>query len=349
MQDNPKSICILRLSAIGDVCHAVATVQAIQRHFPDARITWIVGRIEAALIGDLPGIEFVVFDKRAGWREILRVRRCFAEPVDVLLHMQVAFRANLLAAAIPARRKLGFPPHLSKELHGWVVNERVAAPPRPHVLEGFQAFAYALGVPAFEPAWDIPVSADDEAWAAAQIPSDQPTLLISPAASKPERCWAAASYAAIADHAISAGYRVVVTGGPTAWEQALAADVTALCSGDVTNLAGKSSLKQLLALLARARIVLAPDSGPAHMAVTQGTPVIGLYAHSNPDRTGPYNSRDSVVETYHSSVERQYGAPSSALPWGKRAKGDHLMEDITVEAVRVQFDRLASARVSQPQ
>jgi len=64
--DSPKSICILRLSAIGDVCNCVAAVQAMQRKWPEAKITWIIGKIEAMLLKDLPGVEFVIFDKSAG-------------------------------------------------------------------------------------------------------------------------------------------------------------------------------------------------------------------------------------------------------------------------------------------
>jgi len=347
MQDKPKTICVLRLSAIGDVCHAVATVQALQRHFPDARIFWVMGKVEATLVGDLPGIECIVFDKRAGWREFARVRRQFAEPVDVLLHMQVALRANLLAAMIPARRRLGFPRRLSKELHGLAVNERVPMPERPHVLEGFQAFAYALGVPPFAPFWDIPTSSADQAWAQSQLAGDVPTLLISPAASKPERCWSPEGYAAIAEHAAAAGYQVLVTTGPAAWECELAEAIVTRCAVPVTNLAGQTTLKTLLALLARVQVVLAPDSGPAHMAVTQGVPVIGLYAHSNPARTGPYTSLHYVVENYHHSVELQRGAPSAALPWGTRAKGANLMRDISVDAVCAQFDRIAGRDASE--
>ena len=62
----PSSICVLRLSAIGDVCHAVATVQAIQNQWPNCKITWVIGKIEAQLLVNLDNIEFIIFDKKAG-------------------------------------------------------------------------------------------------------------------------------------------------------------------------------------------------------------------------------------------------------------------------------------------
>ena len=66
LSEQPNDICILRLSAIGDVCHAVSAVQAIQRHYPAANITWVIGKVEAALLEGLPGVEFVFFDKKVG-------------------------------------------------------------------------------------------------------------------------------------------------------------------------------------------------------------------------------------------------------------------------------------------
>ena len=103
---------------------------------------------------------------------------------------------------------------------------------------------------------------------------------------------------------------------------------------------GKTSLTQLLAVLKQATIVLAPDTGPAHMAVTQGTPVIGLYAHSNPGRTGPYLSLNNVVSVYDEVIAEQH--PDKLIPWGTRAKGADLMALIQLEPVLQVFDRIGA-------
>ena len=89
--------------------------------------------------------------------------------------------------------------------------------------------------------------------------------------------------------------------------------------------------KQLLAILKHAALVLAPDTGPAHMSTTVGTPVIGLYAHSNPGRTGPYNNLNDVAEVYHQHL------PNSE--WGQRAKGPNLMDEISVAQVKSRLQR----------
>lgn len=339
-----KSICILRLSAIGDVCHAVAAVQAIQKYNPDAKITWIIGKIEKALLEGLPGVEFVVFDKSQGKKAFQSLKQTFAgEQFDVLLHMQVALRANWAARFIPAKRKIGFDWHRAKELHALFTNERIKAQDQPHVLEGFFAFAEKVGVPADELnnlSWSIPVSDSDVQFAEEHIAKDSKTLIIAPAASKKERNWLPERYAAIADYAADRGFSIVLCGGPGKVDRELGDQIKQHVSGPVTDLIGQTSLKQMLACINNASVVLAPDTGPAHMAVTQRTPVLGLYAHSNPTRTGPYLYKDYVTEVYHQNLLSKTGKTVQQAKWGTRVKGADLMAQISVEAVQTQFDRL---------
>ncbi|RCU51061.1 MULTISPECIES: glycosyltransferase family 9 protein [Corallincola] len=339
----PHSICLLRLSSIGDVCHAVATVQAIQRRYPGVPVTWILGKAEASLLQGLPDVEIIVYDKTKGWQGILDVRQQLKRrKFDVLLHMQVAFRASILSAFISANKKYGFDRARAGEGQWLFSNRRIGKQTHAHVLEGFQAFGAAIGVPPPpHPLWQIPVSDSDSQYAQTVIPDGQPALIITPAASKAERNWTVAGYAAIADHAARQSLKVILCGGPSAMEKALGEQISQACQvAEPDNQIGKSSLKQLLALLGRARVVLAPDTGPAHMAVTQGTPVIGLYCHSNPRRTGPYLWPDYVINHYDRLCEQQHGKPWQKLPWGTRVKGDGLMAEITIDEVKAMFNRV---------
>ncbi|MFB2734733.1 glycosyltransferase family 9 protein [Shewanella mangrovisoli] len=341
MSLNPNtmnSLCLLRLSAIGDVCHAVAMVQAIQRQYPQLKITWVIGKLEYQLLKHLPGIEFVIFDKSQGWRSYLNLHKALkGRRFDVLLHMQVALRATLASLAISAKVRVGFDRARAKEGQWLVTNHRVEPLAQPHVLDGFMGFAKAIGVSDITPRWNIPVPQADTEFAQRQIADGEKVLVICAAASKAERNWLPERYAAVAQHAVNKGYRVILCGGPTALEKALADDIANACSAKLDNLVGKTSLTQLLALLKRASLVLAPDTGPAHMAVTQGTPVIGLYAHSNPGRTGPYLSQQYVVSAYQEAIASQQ---SGEVKWGTRAKGEHLMALISVEAVIEKFDQV---------
>ncbi|MFB2682609.1 glycosyltransferase family 9 protein [Shewanella mangrovisoli] len=341
MSLNPNtmnSLCLLRLSAIGDVCHAVAMVQAIQRQYPQLKITWVIGKLEYQLLKHLPGIEFVIFDKSQGWRSYFNLHKALkGRRFDVLLHMQVALRATLASLAISAKIRVGFDRARAKEGQWLVTNNRVEPLAEPHVLDGFMGFAKAIGVSDITPSWNIPVPQADTEFALRQIADGEKVLVICAAASKAERNWLPERYAAVAQHAVNKGYRVILCGGPTALEKTLADDIANACSAKLDNLVGKTSLTQLLALLKRASLVLAPDTGPAHMAVTQGTPVIGLYAHSNPGRTGPYLSQQYVVSAYQEAIASQQ---SGEVKWGTRAKGEHLMALISVEAVIEKFDQV---------
>lgn len=336
-----NSLCLLRLSAIGDVCHAVAMVQAIQRQYPQLKITWVIGKLEYQLLKHLPGIEFVIFDKSQGWRSYFNLHKALkGRRFDVLLHMQVALRATLASLAISARIRVGFDRARAKEGQWLVTNHRVEPLAEPHVLDGFMGFAKAIGVSDITPSWNIPVPQADTEFAQRQIADGEKVLVICAAASKAERNWLPERYAAVAQHAVNKGYRVILCGGPTALEKTLADDIANACSAKLDNLVGKTSLTQLLALLKRASLVLAPDTGPAHMAVTQGTPVIGLYAHSNPGRTGPYLSQQYVVSAYQEAIASQQ---SGEVKWGTRAKGEHLMALISVEAVIEKFDQVIAS------
>src|SRR5262247_1834731 len=100
----PKSVCILRLSAIGDTCHVLPVVRTLQHAWPDTRFTWVIGKTEAKLVGLVPEIEFITFDKRHSLAEIKRFRGLMRERrFDLLLHMQLALRASLLSSYVPAR------------------------------------------------------------------------------------------------------------------------------------------------------------------------------------------------------------------------------------------------------
>ncbi|MDN4503015.1 glycosyltransferase family 9 protein [Alteromonadaceae bacterium BrNp21-10] len=336
-----KKLCLMRLSAIGDVCHAVAMVERIQRHWPDCQITWIIGKIEYQLLATMPGIEFVQFDKSLGKQAFKKLRQDLGkQQFDALLVMQVALRANIAARQINAKVKIGFDWHRSKELHWLFTNRRISPQPHAHVLEGFMGFADALGVPAVDDLrWPIPVDAEAKTWAQQQCQALGEFVIISPAASKAERNWLPERYAAITDYLQAKGKKVVLCGGPGKLDQQISDAILQHTSAIAENYVGQTSLKHLLALIAEAELVIAPDTGPAHMATTVNTPVIGLYAHSNPRRTGPYRDLQRVVSVYDEVILKQTGKSWQQLPWGKRAKGADLMARISTQSVIDKIDQ----------
>jgi heptosyltransferase I len=349
LESPPERLCILRLSAVGDVTHVVPVVRTLQRAWPRCRITWIIGRLEATLVGDLPGVEFIIFDKSAGPGALIDLyRRLRGRRFDVLLHMQVALRASLISLAVKAPVRLGFDAGRSRNGQQWFTTHRINSAPRQHVLDVFFAFAEALGIDERVLEWSLPVPDNERRQIAAQVPGDRPILAINPCSSARRRNWRnwpAERYAAVADYAATRhGLQVVLTGGPSEPERALARRIAALTETPVIDLIGQTSLKGLLALLEQATALIAPDTGPAHIATAAGTPVIGLYAASNPDRTGPYLSRQWVVNRYPQALVRYADKTVEQAAWGERVRHPEVMELIPVEAVRQSLDRLMASR-----
>lgn len=344
--DNPPdAICVIRLSAIGDTCHAVPVVRALQAAWPRTRITWIIGKVEHALLAGLEGVEFVVLDKRKGWAGYRAVRRALrGRRFPLLLHMHASWRANVVSLLVSADTRLGFDQARARDYQWLFCNARLPATPRQHVMDGLFEFAEAVGVERGEPRWDIPISHADRAFAAAHIHGTRPALIISPCTGqrfRNYRNWRVERYAAVADYAADRyGAVTILTGGPTALEAQYGRDIAARVSTPVTNLIGQTTLKQLLALIARATVVLCPDSGPAHMATTVATPVVGLYATSNRYRTGPYASQDLVVDKYPEAVERELGKRVEELRWGERVRNPDAMDLIAVDDVTARLDRV---------
>jgi heptosyltransferase I len=259
----------------------------------------------------------------------------------VLLHLQLAFRASLVAACVRADLKVGFDRARARELQWLFTNARVAPRPREHVLDGFLGFAEALGVRDRAVRWDLPLPPDALAYASQLVPDAQPVLVVSPCSSHRARNWAPERYAAVADHASKHhGMRVILTGGPAEDDRRMGEAIQRLARTRLSNQIGRDTLPQLLALLGRATALLAPDSGPAHMATMVGTPVIGLYAATNPARSGPYLSRQWCVDAYARAARSYRGRSPEELPWAEKIEEPGVMNLIAVEEVTARLDEL---------
>ena len=346
--DAPRSICLLRLSALGDVTHVLPLVRTLRDGFPGVALTWIIGKGERRLLDGLPGVRFVEYDKRSGLAGMRAVRKALGQRFDALLQLQVSARANLLSAFVPARRRIGYDRARSKEGHGLFVSERIPDRPGIHVLDAIGSFCEPLGLVRDHVAWDLPVPDEAHAWARAQWPGDgRRVLMISPCSSHALRNWRAERYAALADHATSRGWRIVLCGGRSELERATGdAIVAAMAQRDgVLDLIGKDTLKQLPALLARADLLVTPDSGPMHIANAMGTRVLGLHAATNPQRSGPYSDRRFCVDRYDDAARRYRGRPAAELKWGTRIEADGVMDLVTVDDAVAAFERYRALAV----
>ena len=279
-------------------------------------------------------------DEREDVRRALSGRR-----FDVLLMLQTSMRASLMSLCVRATFRLGYDRERARELQWLFSNRRIAARGRQHVLDALMGFIDALGLPPRPPQWHLPLPSAAVAWAREQIPDGMRSLVISACSSHAQRNWSAARHAEIAAYAVRRhGLKVLLCGSPSDYERSVARDIAAAAGVPVLNLVGQDTLPQLLALLARATVLLAPDSGPAHMATMVGTPVIGLYAATRVQRTGPYLSQQLCVDRYAAAAQRFRGCHPDQLKWTEDIEDAGVMDLITVADVRAQLDSLLATQ-----
>ncbi len=345
----PENLCLLRLSAVGDICHALPVVRTLQKVWPETRITWIIGKPEHSLVGDIAGIEFIIFDKATGLSAYRQLRQQMqGRYFDVLLHMQMSLRASLASLLIPAGIRLGFDKRRSHDFQWLFTNQRIPFRDKQHVMESFFEFIDVLGIKERVLQWDIPIPDHIRTEVAAWLPA-RPFVVISPCSSMSYRNWSIQGYAEVADWvAETYGMKVLLTGGPTPIEKAYGEEINARCKHKPLNLIGRTSLKQLLAILDMAEVVIAPDSGPAHMATAVNTPVIGLYATTNPDRARPYLSPELVINHYPQAIQDKFGKSVDEVPWGTRVRDSGTMERIKPGEVTEKLRRVLDAGAPDP-
>lgn len=342
----PNSICLLRLSALGDVCHCISTVRAIQRQWPKARLTWIVGKGEYRLVRDLPGVEFIVYDKRGGIGALIELRRHLRRRFDVLLHAQVSLRANLIASLVRADRRIGFDAERAREGHGLVVNERIPSAAFQHQAEALLSFACALGADIDGVDRAPPIRDEDREFAREHQPEPGKAVLISPCSSHAARNWSVANYAEIADWVIEETDRpVILVGGPSETERRIGEAIESTMRNAPVNLIGKDTLGQSLAMLERAACLVAPDSGPVHFAAALGTTVVGLYASTWSRRSGPLGSLEHCVDRFPEACRKYFGREPEQVKWGKRIEKPGVMDLVEPEAVVARLKNMLTENI----
>ena len=338
----PASICLFRLSAIGDVTHVIPVIKTLQNKYPETQITWIVGKLEYKLLMGLPGVEFIIYDKSLGWSGVKQMRNSLkGRQFDVLLQMQLSFRANLVSRFIKAKRRVGFDKQRAKEGHRLVINEQIPYLKDCHVLDGFMQFASYLGCEVKLMNWDIPVSKEDHQFAKGVLKQAMKNVVISPCSSHDLRNWSVEKYAELVRCLVDEyQVHVILTGSPSPKEKAFVTRIEQASGVKVTNIAGQDTLKQLLCLLRGADLVISPDSGPLHMAGSVNTPVIGLLAASNFNRSGSYQFPELTVDKYPQACEKYLNKTVGKVKWGTKTEFQGAMDLIALEDVKKVINRV---------
>jgi heptosyltransferase I len=295
-------ICMMLMSAAGDVVHALPIVNAIKRHNPESHISWVIQPLPAPLVREHPSVDQIIeFDRSRGARAFSDVRsRLRGNHFDLLIDLQVYFKAGIVTAMTNAAVKLGFDRARARDLNWLFTNRRIPAHPIQHVQDQYLEFLEYLEIPAVPLEWNLGPWPAERAWQSEWIAGfERPVAAIVVATSKPEKDWIPERWAAVCDALYSDhGLQPVLVGGRSAREIDAARIITERAAAPVRSELG-SGLRRLISILDASALVLAPDTGPLHMAVALNRPTVSLLGYTNPKRTGPYQRfHDLMIDAY---------------------------------------------------
>lgn len=336
-------VCVVMMSALGDAVHTLPVINAIKRQHPRAHITWVLQRAPAELVtGHRSVDEIVLFDRRRGLRAFLDVKRQLGpRTFDLLLALQVYFKAGLVTALTRAPVKLGFDRARARDVNWLFTTHRIPAHPVQHVQDQYFEFLRVLGVPIQPVEWDLGPWPHEREWQQRFFSHfDRPIAALVISTSKREKDWLPERWAQLCEVLSSEyGLQPVLVGGDSERERRTEREILARTRTRPHSALG-SGIRALVGILDRAAVVISPDTGPLHMSVALGTPVISLIGFTDPRRTGPYRAfEDLVVDAYN--------APHEKLPPTTRTRPGRMVriqvEDVArkLEVWRARYERSA--------
>jgi heptosyltransferase I len=340
-----RRVGIVMMSAVGDAVHVMPLVHAIKAHAPAAHITWVLQPGPASLVRGHPLVDdIILFDRARGWRAFLEVRQALAtQTFDVVLALQVYFKAGLVTSFTRSPVKLGFDRERARDMNWLFTTHTIPPHIGQHVQDQYFEFLDALRVPHGAPSWTLgPWNDEERRWQREFLGQfERPIAPLVVATSKAAKDWMPERWARVC-HILwdEFGLQPVLVGGRS--EREVAAEAIILRDAPMSHSALGSGLRKLAAILDGAAVALSPDTGPLHLAVALRTPVIGLMGYTNPKRVGPYDfSRDLLIDAY--------GDPGEDYPLDMTYRQDR-MTRISVDDVHAMLgrwrERYAAARLA---
>ena len=335
------------MSAVGDAVHVLPVITAIKRHDPRTHISWVLQPGPARLVRGHPAIdEIILFERGRGMATYTEIRNALrARPFDVVLALQVAFKAGIVTSFTRAPVKLGFDRARARDLNWLFTNRRIPPHESQHVQDQYFEFLHALDIPTEPVVWDIGPWDHERAWQREFFAGmERPVASIAVATSKPEKDWPPERWAEVVDALYEDyGLQPVLVGG-TLPRELRAQDVIMERARHTPRTTLGVPLRQLVAILDGSALVLSLDSAPLHIAVALDRPVISLIGYTNPKRTGPYRK-------FHDLIVDAYGDPGESYPISLRLRPGR-MPRIQVADVMAKVElwrtRYATAGPGQP-
>jgi heptosyltransferase-1 len=305
-----NKILIVRLGSLGDIVHAIPAAAAIRRAFPQSSVDWLVDVRHREVLELVPVVDRRISvntsSARSVWSVLGDLRRA---RYDVALDLQGLLKSAALARLSGASRVVGFPPDLLRERAARFFYTQTAGDVAPHVIDKNLSMLKALGIrmPEIEcPLEDRNPAIANEGRLRLGIPEGVPFAIINPGAGWPNKRWPPVYFAEVARGlAERHGLRSLVLWGPG--EEQLAANVVTAANGAAAA-APHTTVADLVSLIKAAALMISGDTGPLHVAAASGTPVIGIFGPTDPQRNGPWAEDDLIASRYRACAchyERQ--------------------------------------------
>ncbi|MDU2063338.1 MAG: glycosyltransferase family 9 protein [Sporomusaceae bacterium] len=295
----PQNILVVKMSAIGDVIHAMPVAYAIKETYPNSHLTWVVETGCRELIEHNPYVDEIISFPKKDFRSLPGLIRNIpplkakltARPYDVALDLQGLFKSAVIVYLSKAKAAFGF--CNMREGSSLISRPVCGAHQQGHVMERYLDVARAIGCKVENVRFPLEIQPEEQERAekiaiAAGFSLDVPYVLLTLGANWPNKRWPAKHLAAVSDWLSLQGVAPVYIGGPG--DQPLLEAVKSFANRPFFDITGKTSLIELAALILKARVFLGGDTGPMHLAAGLGTPVIGLFGPTDTNRNGPYGA-----------------------------------------------------------
>jgi heptosyltransferase I len=301
-----ERIALIKPSALGDIVHTLPVLEALRYRFPQAKITWIVNRSFESLIQNHPDLDDTLpFDRNAfqgGFRRSFRLLMDFTHELrkrrfDLAIDMQGLLRSGLMTLFTGARRRVGF--SIGREGSRYCYTDLIPTPPlrEQHAVDRNWLVAEAFGVGDFPKRFTVPISSNAKDWAKNELRKrPKPWIVYGVGARWLTKRWLPEHFAVLAKRSHQRfGGTAIFIGALDECE--LSQQVIDKLSGEVADYTGKTSLPQLAALLEKADVMVANDTGPLHLAAALGCPVIAPYTCTQVRLHGPFGVSRGAIES----------------------------------------------------